>query len=117
MRESPETFDIMPRNGKILSLDLDTGAIESVKGEIRPLAQQKLRPLQKAASADEFWAAIPDAKATQVGIYNIKTLSFKPLISIPQIAFSSMSMWVDETENKVYFVYKGQLLALSFPKK
>ena len=117
MRESQDTFAIMPRNGVVFSLDLDTGAVESVKGEIRPLAQQTFRPLQKAVSPDEYWAAIPDAKATQVGIYNIKTLSFKPLMAIPKIAFSSMNMWVDEAENKVYFVYKGQLLALSFPKK
>ncbi len=117
MRETQETLDKMPRNSKVFTLDVETGAIENIKGEFRPLAQQTFRPLQKAASADEYWAAIPEAKATQVGIYNLKTFSFKPLMTIPQIAFSSMSMWVDEAENKVYFVYKDQLLALSFAKK
>ena len=104
--------------GEIFVLDVETGAIEKTRGEIRPLAGQTFRPLQKSsASADEYWAAIPDKKATQVGIYNMKTLTFKPLLTIPNISFDSMNMWVDEAENKVYFVYKGQLLALNMPKK
>lgn len=103
--------------GVIYVLDVETGEVEKTKGEIRPLAQQTFRPLQKAVSADEFWAAIPDAKSTKVGFYNMKTLTFKPLLTIPNITFDSMNMWIDETENKIYFVYKGQLLALSLPKK
>jgi hypothetical protein len=32
--------------------------------------------------------------------------------TIPKIKFNSMDMWVDEPGNKVYFVYRGHLLAL-----
>lgn len=106
-----DTINITPPDGEIMILDVATGAVEKAKGEIRPIAGQTFRPLQPKAG-DEFWAAIPAAKATQVGVYNMKTLSFKPLMTIPQITFDSMSMWVDEAEQKVYFVYKGQLLAL-----
>ncbi|MGI8883945.1 MAG: HEAT repeat domain-containing protein [Pyrinomonadaceae bacterium] len=118
LRTSSETDEFSPRSaGEIFVLDVETGAIEKARGEIRPFAGQTFRPLQKAVSADEYWAAIPGAKATQVGTYNMKTFSFKPLMTIPNISFDSMNMWVDEAENKVYFVYKGQLLALSLPKK
>ncbi len=114
--EEPNEF-VNSKGGNFLVLDVATGAIEKTKGEIRPLAQQTFRALQKASSTDEFWAAIPNKKATQVGIYNAKTLTFRTLLTIPQISFDSMNMWMDETENKVYFVYKGQLLALNMPKK
>ena len=95
-------------------LDAETGVIEAARGEISPLAQQTFRPLQPTAAADEFWAAIPNRtkKQTQVGIYNAETFSFKSKLEIPQILFDSMDLWVDEQENKIYFVYKGQLLGL-----
>jgi hypothetical protein len=102
------------KRGDYFLLDAETGNMQAAKGEIRPLAQQTFRPLQLTANADEFWAAIPDAEKsqTQVGTYNTKTFSFKPLLKIPQISFDSMDLWVDEKENKIYFVYKGQLLGL-----
>ena len=89
-------------------------------GDAHPLLQQTFRPLQAAAavSPDLFWAVIPDTEktTTQFGLYNARTLSFKPLLTIPQIVFDSMNMWVDEREGKIYFVYEGQLLALPLPK-
>lgn len=113
-----EDSEISASAGEVYALDVETGVIEKVKGEVRPLASQTFRQLQKSnSSADEFWAAISDKKSTQVGIYNIKTLTFKSLLTIPDISFNSMNMWVDEAENKVYFVYRGQLLALSLAKK
>ena len=88
------------------------------KGDVYPLSSQTFRPLQKvSALPDTFWAAQSGKNGTDVGVYNPKTLSFKALMTIPSISFDSMSMWIDEAENKVYFVYKGQLLALSLPKK
>lgn len=97
-------------------LDPETGLVEKPVGEIHPLAQQTFRPLQPAGTADEFWAAIPDAanKETVIGTYNSKTLSFKPLLKIPRIQFSSMDMWIDK--DKVYFVFEGHLLSLPLPK-
>lgn len=105
--------------GAYYLLDAETGAIQPLRGEVRPLVQQTFRPLQTNGKPDEFWAAIPDQRKeiTQVGIYNAKTFTFTPRLKIPRITFNSMEMWVDEPGNKVYFVYKGQLLALPLVKK
>lgn len=46
--------------------------------------------------------------------FNLKDFTFKPLMTIPHIYFSSMSMWVDEAQNKIYVVYQDQLLRLPF---
>jgi hypothetical protein len=104
------------RPGEYFLLDAETGVVQPAKGEISPLIRQTFRPLQAAGAPDEFWAAIPDNRGneTQVGIYNAKTLTFKPLMNIPQIKFDSMSMWIDA--GKVYFVYEGHLLSLPLPK-
>jgi len=104
--------------GTIQLLDPETGLIQNAVNELRPLAQQTFRPLQKAAQPDEFWAAMPDAEKneTRVGIYNAKWLTFKAVRTIPKIKFNSMGMWVDEAGGKVYFVYRGHLLALPLNK-
>lgn len=98
-------------------LDPETGAIQPARGEFLPLGQQTVRPLQPAAAPDEFWAAIPDTdkNETQIGIYNSRNFTFKPLQKVSRISFSSMEMWVDEKENKIYLAYAGHLLA--FPLK
>jgi hypothetical protein len=104
------------RQGSYFLLDPETGAVQPAKGEIAPLVQQTFRPLQAATNPDEFWAAIPDEEETKTkfGIYNAKTLSFKPLLEISRIKFDSMNMWVDA--GKVYFVYEGHMLSLPLPK-
>ncbi len=114
--EHEEETDLAEREGEYFFLDPETGATQKAKGEVCPLAQQTFRPLQSNGNVGEFWAAIPDQTKdeTQIGVYNQKTLHFKPLIKIPQIAFNSMQMWVDT--GKVYFVYEGHLLALPLPK-
>ncbi len=95
-------------------LDPDSGVVTNAKGEFRPLTQQTFRPLQKAAGANQFWAAIADREknSTEVGLYDARTFTFKSILRVPKITFNSMSMWVDETEKKVYFVYRGHLLSL-----
>ena len=76
--DTVETEGLMPRRqGQFFLLDVETGAIEKARGEIRPLAGQTFRPLQKAAPTDEFWAAIPDAKATQVGTLHYENTDFQ----------------------------------------
>lgn len=111
--------EVSERSGDLFLLDPETGAVQPFKGEVKPLLQQTFRPLQAlAANAEQFWAAIPDSEKneTRFGIYNARTLSFTPLLAIPQILFDSMSMWIDEGEGKIYLVYEGQLLALPLPK-
>ncbi len=96
----------------------ETGEVRSIVGELRPLAQQSFRPLQKTTKPNEYWAALPDYEKnlTQVGIYSSATLSFRPVMTVPKIKFNSMTMWVDEMEGKVYFVYRGHLLAVPLIK-
>ena len=103
--------------GMIL-VDPATGAVQPIAGEFRPLAQQTFRPLQKTAKPNEYWAAIVDEEksATEIGIYDTKTFGFKTLLRVPKIKFNSMQMWVDEPAKKVYFVYRGHLLALPLTK-
>lgn len=102
----------------LMLADPATGALQPITGEFRPLDQQTFRPLQKAAKPNEFWAAILDVEKneTEVGIYDTKYFGFKPVLRIPKIKFNSMNMWVDEPGNKVYFVYRGHLLALPLTK-
>ena len=98
-------------------LDAETGSVLPVKGEVRPLTQQKFRSLQPAGAPFEFWAAISDREknTTRVGTYNSKTFAFKTVATIPKITFNSMDMWIDEAANKIYFVYSGHLLSLPLP--
>ncbi len=112
--EEDDTVDYDHDPDSLWLLDPDSGAVSKPKGEFRPLTQQTFRPLQKAAGANQFWAAIADQdkNATDVGLYDARTFTFKTVLKVPKIAFNSMSMWVDETEKKVYFVYRGHLLAL-----
>jgi flavin reductase (DIM6/NTAB) family NADH-FMN oxidoreductase RutF len=102
--EESESVESAGGHGNHFLLDADTGMVQPVKGEIRPLAQQTFLPLQPAANADEFWAAIPDREKneTQIGVYNAKTFTFKSLLTVPQIRFDSMDMQADEKENKIY---------------
>jgi hypothetical protein len=102
--EQPEYFLIEPA----------TGVARPVSGEFTPLQQNGNRFLQAGEKPDEFWAAIPDDKKnqTQIGRYSLKDFSFKPVTTVPQLIFDSMSMWVDASQKKVYVVYKGQLLRL-----
>lgn len=103
-----------PETETMLMLDPATGTTHPVKGEFRPIAQQTFRPLQSAAKAGEFWAALPDFEKneTTVGIYNARTFTFAQVLRVPKIKFNSMSMWADEPNGKLYFVYRGHVLSL-----
>jgi HEAT repeat protein len=95
-------------------LDVETGVVRPASGELRPLLQQTFRPLQPAANAFEFWAALPNSarNETAFGIYNTRTLKFTPRLQLPKINFNSMDMWADEAGGKLYFTYEGHLLAV-----
>jgi hypothetical protein len=95
-----------------LLLDPASGKLEVVKGEFEPLGDQNFRPLQSVAGSREYWAAIPDAEKnlTRVGRYDARAFSFKPLMEIPEIRFTSDEMWVDEAAKRIYLSYNGHLL-------
>lgn len=92
-------------------LDPETGAVLGARGEVRPLVQTTFRPLQQRALY-EFWAAIPDTNATVIGIYNTRNFNIKPVLKLQKMDFDSMDLWVDESEGKAYFVYRGHLLSV-----
>jgi hypothetical protein len=95
-------------------IDPKTGQTKSVSGEFAPLLEEGKRFLQPADEVGQYWAAIPDRTKNQtaVGRYNLKDFSFKPLLTVPQISFESLSMWVDQKQGKLYLVYQSQLLSL-----
>lgn len=104
-----------PSFEKYYFLDPDTGAFVEMKNDLAPLAQQSFRPLQPVTGKpDEFWAAVPNADGnyTEIGTYTLRTLTFRSVLKLPQIEFTSVRMWVDETEYKVYFAYEGHLLSV-----
>ena len=94
-------------------LDPEPGNVQESPGEVRPLVHQTIRKLQPAGKPTEFWAALPDSKKneTVVGVYDSQFFNFKPVVRVPKIIFDSMDMWADPAAGKVYFVYKGHLLA------
>jgi hypothetical protein len=104
------------RGGRLehMSLDPASGKLEAVEGEFEPLLHQNTRPLQPVAGSREYWAAIPDSEKnlTRVGRYDTREFSFKPMMEIPEILFTSEAMWVDETARRIYLAYNGHLLSL-----
>lgn len=105
-------------NSNYYLLDAETGAIQSVKGEFRPLIGTLYKPLQAAERPNEFWAAIydPKKKATVVGRYETRTFTFAPVVELPEIRLNSADTWADTAAGKLYFVYLGHLLRVPLAK-
>jgi hypothetical protein len=84
-------------------LDAGTGGTELVRGEFQPLIQQAYRGLQPAGRPDGICAAVYSRKKneTDVGLYDAKNFSFRPVLKLPDILHDSTEIWVDEKENKV----------------
>lgn len=110
--------DASAQKGSFWFLDPETGTVTATNGEFRPIRQETYRSLQPTQNPSEAWAALPseDKKVTEVGRYSLKTFTFTPVLKVPNIAFESMDMWVDEPANKIYVVYNGQLLGIPLKK-
>jgi hypothetical protein len=117
--EDGDTMRVAFRPGLFQLLDAETGKIGPAAGELRPLAQQYFRPLQPTGKPHEFWAAITNREKneTSVGRYDGQLFGFTPVVTIPKILFDSLDMWVDQADGKVYFVYRGHLLAAPLAKQ
>ncbi len=104
--------------GTFFLLDAETGAIQPVKGEFRPLTNLFARPLQPTDKPHEFWAAIYDnkKKTTSVGRYDTRTFTFTPGTELPELRLTSENVWADATAGKLYFVYLGHLLRVPLTK-
>ncbi len=113
-KDTDSKKSVGPDRPEYYLLDAATGETQLVSGEFDPLFDAGKRFLQSTTRPNEFWAAISDTDKdqTQVGRYNLKDFSFKPIMLIPHITFDSMAMWVDESNEKLYLVYEGQLLRL-----
>ena len=104
--------DGSPSARRFYSMDPETGVLLPVSGDARPLSDQTFRSLQPTGKGNQFWAAMPSKARgeTVVGVFDSRIFRFQPVLKLPKINFDSMDMWVDESENKVYFVYSGHLL-------
>lgn len=102
-----------------LLLDPETGVTQTVTGDFRPLLEEfsVIRPLQPTDKPNQFWAAVYDGnrKAAQVGRYDTATFSFKPVLELPELRLTSLDIYVDATERKLYLTYRGHLLRLPLP--
>ena len=117
----PEDKDAAPADADpsgMLLVDPATGVTQPIAGEFRPISQQTFRPLQKTSRPNEYWAAIPkeEKNETEVGIFDMNHFGSRAVMRIPKIKFNSMYMWADEAGGKIYFVYRGHLLALPLPR-
>ncbi|HLM60995.1 MAG TPA: hypothetical protein VK308_09335 [Pyrinomonadaceae bacterium] len=98
-------------------LNAETGKFEKVKGDFAPLIYPDRKPLQPTKEPNVFWTAQHDYKGnTQFGTYDTTSFTFKVLAQWSKIEFNSDSMWIDEKELKIYFVYNGHLLSLTLPE-
>ncbi|HKE04449.1 MAG TPA: HEAT repeat domain-containing protein [Blastocatellia bacterium] len=98
-------------------LDPETGTVQPVKGEFRPLTSAVSRAPQSAGDPNAFWAAIYDWKkrTTSFGRYDSKNFVYTPLLEFPELELKSDDIWVDATSGKIWFAYKGHLLRLPMP--
>lgn len=99
--------------------DAETGKVEQVSGEFKPLHDQSWRPLQPTAQPHLVWAALrlsdKDSVTTQVGRYDLQKFKFDPVMSLPGLRFSSMEMWVDDKAQLVYITVNDDLLSIPLP--
>jgi len=100
-------------------LDPETGSVQPVKGEFRPLTAPHSRAPQSAGAPNLFWAAIYDVekRMTRFGRYDSKNFVFTPLLEFPELELSGDDIWVDADGGKIWFVYRGHLLRLPLPQR
>jgi hypothetical protein len=98
-----------------------TGELHEVAGDFRVFefryAKEPhiVRPLQPALRPGRYWAAMPEyqSRITQIGLYDVSSFRFTPIVEVPELAFDSQHVWVDEPAGKAYFVYGGHLLRVT----
>ena len=100
-------------------LDVETGTLQPVKGEFRPLSESIGRELQPTGNPNEFWAAIHDMnnRGTTLGRYDSRNFAFKSMVETPELSLSSSNFWVDDGSGKIWITYRGHLLRIPLPTK
>ncbi len=104
--------------GKSFLLDPATGKLQSIKGELRPLLQNAVRPLQPTGKPNEVWTSLYDEtkRATLIGRYHLATFTFVSALELPGFGAQITELHVDEAAGKVYFVHDGNLLRVALSK-
>jgi len=79
-----------------------------------PWFQQLPRRLQKADGhgAKVVWLSMRTDDDTRVGRYDIESFRWLGQQVIPGLRVQTKDIWVDEESHRVYFVYRGHLLAV-----
>jgi hypothetical protein len=95
-------------------LDLNSGALQPVQGDFRPLYEPTWRPLQATGKPHEFWLALTNREegSTAVGRYDSRSFVFQPVLTLPGLHIRSEEMWVDAAANRLWLIYQGHLLRL-----
>jgi hypothetical protein len=72
------------------------------------IRRARKRFLQPTGKPDEFYAV----SNRKLGVFNMKTMDFKIIRQYRRIRMDSEDIWVDKTEEKVYFVKDNELISL-----
>lgn len=98
-------------------IDPVSGSAKKVEGNFAPLPYELANPLQPAG-AGHIWAisADWDKEDSVIGRYDLKRFTFNPVRALPGVALQTNDIWVDERADKVYAVYRGDLVRFSLKK-
>jgi hypothetical protein len=96
----------------ITTKDLD--AEETFRNRLKTIASDRNAPARARDTAIE--ALSTTAWSGRDEWYLSLFADDTPLLSVPHIFFDCMSMWIDEAREKIYLVYKGQLISLPLRK-
>jgi len=66
-------------------------------------------------SPHTVWAAMVEDNGMEVGHYDTKRLVWSRVTYIPNLKFETKDMYIDESNNLIYFVFKGHLLSVPMP--
>jgi hypothetical protein len=109
----PTAFRLFdPKAGK--SSDVPEHSLSVYDEAYAPWFQQLPRRLQKAdgRKANVVWLSMRTDYGTRVGRYDVESFRWLSRQAIPALRVQIADIWVDEESHRVYFVYKGHLLAV-----
>lgn len=116
---SDEYDDVIddPSPSELMMYDIVSGKLTEATPDSTIYYQLTYRPFQAAANASEVWVAVPDEDKNQTIVSRLNTANgtLTKVLTMPRIRFNSMSMWADTAAKKLYFVYRGDLLAAPLP--
>ena len=73
----------------------------------------RLQSVRVASNA--VWMAFPGENTTTIGQFDLRRFHWLNVDYVPNLQVHAKDIWVDEDNQKLYFVYKGHLLRLPLP--